>query len=90
VADPSRNPPDGFGCAWQSRPHPPVGLTGISYVWGDASTAAAQRWQTRGAIIAAGGSAPVPLLAVGFKASRAVAVTGVIGLALTGPGTGRG
>ena len=27
---------------------------------------------------------------IGFKASLAVAVTGVVGLALTGPGTGRG
>jgi hypothetical protein len=51
---------------------------------------AAQRWRARGAIIAAGASALVPLLAIGFKSSLAVAVTGVVGLALTGPGSGRG
>ena len=46
----------------------------------------AQRWLARGAIIAAGASALVPLLAIGFKASLAVAVTGVVGLALTAAG----
>jgi diacylglycerol kinase family enzyme len=43
----------------------------------------AQRWLARGAIIAAGASALVPLLAIGFKASLAVTITGVVGLTLT-------
>ena len=43
----------------------------------------AQRWLARGAIIAAGASVLVPLLALGFRGSVAVTVVGVIGLALT-------
>jgi diacylglycerol kinase family enzyme len=47
---------------------------------------ATQRWLARGAIIAAAAAALVPLLAIGFKGSLAVAVTGVVGLALTAAG----
>ena len=43
----------------------------------------AQRWLARGAIVAAGASVLVPLLALGFRGSVAVTVVGVIGLALT-------
>jgi diacylglycerol kinase family enzyme len=47
---------------------------------------ATQRWLARGAIIAAAAAVLVPLLAIGFKGSLAVAVTGVVGLALTAAG----
>jgi diacylglycerol kinase family enzyme len=43
----------------------------------------AQRWLARGAFIAAGASVLVPLLAIGLRASLAVAVTGVAGLSLS-------
>jgi diacylglycerol kinase family enzyme len=42
-----------------------------------------QRWLARAAIIAAGASALVPLLALGFRASVVVTIVGVVGLALT-------
>jgi diacylglycerol kinase family enzyme len=42
-----------------------------------------QRWLARGAFVAAGASALVPLLALGFRASVVVTVVGVVGLALT-------
>jgi diacylglycerol kinase family enzyme len=47
---------------------------------------AAQRWLARGAVIAAAASVLVPLLAIGFKASLAVVLTGVVGLALAAAG----
>jgi hypothetical protein len=43
----------------------------------------AQRWLARSAIVAAVGSVLVPLLAIGFRASLAVTITGVVGPALT-------
>ena len=46
----------------------------------------AQRWLARGAIFAAGASALVPLLALGFGGGLAVAITGVAGLALAAAG----
>jgi diacylglycerol kinase family enzyme len=42
----------------------------------------AQRWLARGAIVAAAGSVLVPLLAIGFQASVAAIIVGVIGLAV--------
>src|SRR5215217_7877138 len=43
----------------------------------------AQRWLARLALVAAAAAVLVPLLAIGFRASLAVAITGVVGLALT-------
>jgi diacylglycerol kinase family enzyme len=43
----------------------------------------AQRWLARLGLVAAAAAVLVPLAAIGFKASLAVAVTGVVGLALT-------
>jgi diacylglycerol kinase family enzyme len=43
----------------------------------------AQRWLARLALVAAAAAVLVPLLAVGFRASLAVTVTGVVGLAVT-------
>ena len=42
----------------------------------------AQRWLARLALVAAAAAVLVPLLAVGLRASLAVVVTGVVGLAL--------
>jgi diacylglycerol kinase family enzyme len=42
-----------------------------------------QRWLARLALVAAAAAVLVPLLAIGFRASLAVTVTGVVGLALT-------
>ena len=47
---------------------------------------AAQRWLARLALVAAAAAVLVPLLAIGFRASLAVVVTGVVGLALTAAG----
>jgi hypothetical protein len=46
----------------------------------------AQRWLARLGLVAAAAAVLVPLAAVGFKASLAVAITGVVGLALTAAG----
>jgi diacylglycerol kinase family enzyme len=46
----------------------------------------AQRWLARLALVAAAAAVVVPLLAIGFKASLAVTITGVVGLALTAAG----
>jgi diacylglycerol kinase family enzyme len=46
----------------------------------------AQRWQARLALVAAAAAVLVPLLAIGFKASLAVVITGVAGQALTAAG----
>src|SRR5829696_3648278 len=46
----------------------------------------AQRWLARLALVAAAAAALVPLLAIGFKATLAVAVSGVVGLVLTAAG----
>jgi diacylglycerol kinase family enzyme len=46
----------------------------------------AQRWLARLALVAAVAAVLVPLLAIGFKASLAVTLTGVVGLALTAAG----
>jgi diacylglycerol kinase family enzyme len=46
----------------------------------------AQRWLARLALVAAAAAVLVPLLAIGFRASLAVTVTGVVGLALTAAG----
>ena len=46
----------------------------------------AQRWLARLALVAAAAAVLVPLLAIGFRASVAVTVTGVVGLALTAAG----
>src|SRR5215213_2635781 len=46
----------------------------------------AQRWLARLAQVAAAAAVLVPLLAIGFRASVAVTVTGVVGLALTAAG----
>jgi diacylglycerol kinase family enzyme len=46
----------------------------------------AQRWQARLALVAAAAAVLVPLVAIGFRGSLAVAVTGVVGLALTAAG----
>ena len=46
----------------------------------------AQRWLARLALVAAVAAVLVPLLAIGFRASVAVTVTGVVGLALTAAG----
>jgi diacylglycerol kinase family enzyme len=46
----------------------------------------AQRWLARLGLVAAAAAVLVPLAAIGFKASLAVAVTGVVGLALTAAG----
>jgi hypothetical protein len=46
----------------------------------------AQRWLARLALVAAAAAVLVPLAAIGFRASLAVAVTGVVGLALTAAG----
>jgi diacylglycerol kinase family enzyme len=46
----------------------------------------AQRWLARLALVAAAAAVLVPLLALGFKGSLAVAITGVVGLALTAAG----
>jgi len=43
----------------------------------------AQRWLARLALVAAAAAVLVPLLAIGFRASLAVTITGVVGLALT-------
>jgi diacylglycerol kinase family enzyme len=43
----------------------------------------AQRWLARLALVAAAAAVLVPLVAIGFRASLAVTVTGVVGLALT-------
>ena len=47
---------------------------------------AAQRWLARLALVAAAAAVLVPLLAIGFRASLAVVVTGVVGLALAAAG----
>ena len=44
----------------------------------------AQRWQARGAIVAAAAALLVPLLAIGFQASLAVIIVGVVGLGVIG------
>ena len=46
----------------------------------------AQRWLARVAFVAAAAAVLVPLLAIGFRASLAVTITGVVGLALTAAG----
>ena len=46
----------------------------------------AQRWLARLALVAAAAAVLVPLLAIGLRASVAVVVTGVVGLALTAAG----
>src|SRR5215218_8997831 len=46
----------------------------------------AQRWLARLALVAAAAAVLVPLLAVGFRASVAVTVTGVVGLVLAAAG----
>ena len=46
----------------------------------------AQRWQARLALAAAAAAVLVPLVAIGFKASLAVTLTGVVGLALAAAG----
>ena len=46
----------------------------------------AQRWLARLALVAAAAAVLVPLVAIGLRASLAVAVTGVVGLALTAAG----
>jgi diacylglycerol kinase family enzyme len=46
----------------------------------------AQRWLARLALVAAAAAVLVPLLAIGFRASLAVTITGVVGLALTAAG----
>jgi hypothetical protein len=46
----------------------------------------AQRWLARLALVAAGAAVLVPLAAIGFKASLAVAITGVVGLGLASAG----
>jgi diacylglycerol kinase family enzyme len=46
----------------------------------------AQRWLARLALVAVGGAVLVPLAAIGFRASLAVTITGVVGLALTAAG----
>jgi len=46
----------------------------------------AQRWLARLALVAAAAAVLVPLLAIGFRASLAVAITGVLGLALAAAG----
>ena len=43
----------------------------------------AQRWLARLALVAAAAAVLVPLLAIGFRASLAVTITGVVGLVLT-------
>jgi diacylglycerol kinase family enzyme len=43
-----------------------------------------QRWLARGAILAAAASIAVPLLAIGFQASLAAIIVGVVGLAVIG------
>ena len=47
---------------------------------------AAQRWLARLALVAAAAAVLVPLAAIGFRASLAVVITGVVGLALTAAG----
>ena len=47
---------------------------------------AAQRWLARLALVAAAAAVLVPLLAIGLRASLAVVVTGVVGLALAAAG----
>jgi diacylglycerol kinase family enzyme len=44
----------------------------------------AQRWLARGAVLAAAASIVVPLLAIGFQASLAAIIIGVVGLAVIG------
>jgi diacylglycerol kinase family enzyme len=46
----------------------------------------AQRWLARLALVAAAVAVLVPLLAIGFRASVAVTITGVVGLVLTAAG----
>jgi diacylglycerol kinase family enzyme len=46
----------------------------------------AQRWLARLALVAAAAAVLVPLVAIGFKAALAVAVSGVVGLAVTAAG----
>jgi len=46
----------------------------------------AQRWLARLALVAAAAAVLVPLLAIGFRASLAVTITGVVGLALAAAG----
>jgi diacylglycerol kinase family enzyme len=46
----------------------------------------AQRWLARLGLVAAAAAVLVPLAAIGFKGSLAVAITGVVGLALTAAG----
>ena len=46
----------------------------------------AQRWLARLALVAAAAAVLVPLAAIGFRASLAVVITGVVGLALTAAG----
>ena len=46
----------------------------------------AQRWQARLALAAAVAAVLVPLVAIGFKASLAVTLTGVVGLAVAAAG----
>jgi diacylglycerol kinase family enzyme len=46
----------------------------------------AQRWLARLALVAAAAAVLVPLAAIGFRASLAVTITGVVGLALTAAG----
>ena len=46
----------------------------------------AQRWLARLALLAAAAAVLVPLVAIGFRASLAVTLTGVVGLALTAAG----
>ena len=43
-----------------------------------------QRWLARGTILAAAASIAVPLLAIGFQASLAAIIVGVVGLAVIG------
>ena len=45
---------------------------------------AAQRWLARGAIVAAAASVLVPLLGIGWQASLAVVIVGVVGLGVIG------
>jgi diacylglycerol kinase family enzyme len=49
---------------------------------GSGGAGVAQRWLARLSLVAAGAAVVVPLVAVGFKASLAVTVTGVVGLAV--------
>src|SRR5215211_3743407 len=70
---------------WQSEEWVEIGMVTTEQETPGRATVA-QRWLARLALVAAAAAVLVPLLAIGFRASLAVTITGVVGLALAAAG----